>query len=100
VKDVLSAEISHSAHDDKVTLSHAQDVQPILDFNAQARDSFESQSRMGEMQHVARIPTVVAMQWMQEGINVMSPTDDDRKKIRQKLNSAEYQYLRTGGGRL
>jgi hypothetical protein len=43
---------------------------------------------------------VVVVQWMQEGINVMNPTYEDQKKIKQRLNSPEYAYLRTRGGRL
>ena len=55
---------------------------------------------MGEMQRVASIPNVIAIQWMQEGINVMAPNKDDLKRMKKKLNSPEFAYLRTGGGRL
>ena len=40
------------------------------------------------------------VEWMQEGINVMSPNKEDLARMRKKLNSPEYAYLRTGGGRL
>jgi hypothetical protein len=42
----------------------------------------------------------VVMEWMKEGINVMAPTYEDQKKIKKKLNSPEYAYLRTRKGRL
>ena len=40
------------------------------------------------------------MEWMKEGINVMSPNADDKRRMKAKLNSPEYAYLRTRGGRL
>ena len=52
------------------------------------------------MQKVASIPNVVVMEWMQEGINVMNPSKECIGRIKKKLNSPEYAYLRTGGGRL
>jgi hypothetical protein len=55
---------------------------------------------MGEMQRVASIPNVVAIQWIQEGINVMAPNKEDLRRMKLKLNSPEYAYIRTGGGRL
>ena len=57
-------------------------------------------AKYGETERVASIPMVVVLQWMKEGINVMNPTYEDQKKIKQRLNSPEYAYLRTRGGRL
>jgi hypothetical protein len=55
---------------------------------------------MGDTQKVASIPHVVVIEWMKEGINVMAPNREDLKRIKKKLNSPEWAYLRTGGGRL
>lgn len=71
----------------------------VLEANKRAREQAEGR-KMGEMQRVASIPNVVAIQWIQEGINVMAPNKEDLKRMKQKLNSPEYAYLRTGGGRL
>lgn len=71
----------------------------VLEANKKAREQAEGR-RMGEMQRVASIPNVIAIQWMQEGINVMAPNKDDLKRMKKKLNSPEFAYLRTGGGRL
>ena len=84
---------------DEVTLSHSQDVSGILEQNKKARGISENK-KMGDMQRVASIPSIVVMQWMKEGINVMAPNKDDLKRMKKKLNSPEYAYLRTGGGRL
>ncbi len=100
MSDELKVKLHHSKHDDKVTLQHTQDVAPILESNARARSAYADQPKQAEMQHVARIPSVVVMEWMKEGINVMAPNDEDRRRMRLKLNSPEYAYLRTGGGRL
>jgi len=95
----MIANVQHDQGDDKIHISHSQDVSAILDANKLAREQAEGQ-RMGDMVRVATIPDVVAVQWIQEGINVMAPNKDDLKRMKQKLNSPEYAYLRTGGGRL
>jgi hypothetical protein len=98
--DDIRVKISQDKIDNSVTLSHTQDVSSILESNARARSAYADQPKQSELQHVARIPSVVVMEWMKEGINVMAPNHEDRRRIRSKLNSPEYAYLRTGGGRL
>jgi len=95
----MIANVQHDQSEDKIHISHSQDVTAILEANKRAREQAEGQ-RMGDMVRVATIPDVVAVQWMQEGINVMAPNAEDLKRMKQKLNSTEYAYLRTGGGRL
>jgi hypothetical protein len=87
----LKANIHHDVSEDKFHISHSQDVSAVLEANKRAR---------GDMVRVASIPDVVAIQWMNEGINVMSPNREDLRRMKKKLNSPEYAYLRTGGGRL
>ena len=77
-----------------------QDVSKTLELNKVSRDMYAQQSKQNEMQRVASIPTSVVIQWLDEGINVMNPNQEDIKRIHKKLNSPEYAYLRTGGGRL
>ena len=48
------------------------------------------------MKHVACIPRIVIEQWRKEGINFFDP--NDWKKVKQKLNSNEFQYFRTWHG--
>ena len=85
---------------DKVIAHHAQDVSKVLELNKIARDMDDNAPRYGEFQRVASIPNVIVTEWLNEGINVMNPKEEDIKRIHKKLNSPEYAYLRTGGGRL
>ena len=91
--------IHHDQSEDKLTSAHTQDVSAALEANKRARANAEGH-RMGDMVRVASIPSIVAIEWMKEGINVMAPNREDLKRIKKKLNSPDYAYLRTGGGRL
>lgn len=99
MSDDVKAHFHHDTNADRITISHSQDVSGILEQNKRARALAES-AKSTEMQRVASIPAVVVMEWMKEGINVMAPNHEDKKRIKKKLNSPEYAYLRTGGGRL
>jgi len=96
----LKTIIQHDESDDKLHIAHTEDIQPTLDSNARARAEGDKHSKWGDWNRVASIPPTVAMQWMQEGINVMAPNSEDQARIKKKLNSPEYAYLRTRGGRL
>jgi|TARA_B110001469_G_scaffold96766_1_gene93113 hypothetical protein len=98
MSDELSPYLHHST-DDTVTISHSQDVSGILEQNRLDRIAAENVP-MGDTQKVASIPSVIVIEWMKEGINVMAPNREDLKRIKKKLNSPEWAYLRTGGGRL
>ena len=99
MSDHIQEHIHYDEQEDKLTVAHCQDVSAALAANKRARDAAQGQ-RMGEMARVASIPSIVVMEWMKEGINVMAPKHEDLKRIKKKLNSPEYAYLRTGGGRL
>jgi len=95
----LKAHFQHDTENDSITISHSQDVTAVLDANKIARANADSQKK-SDMVRVASIPHVVVIEWMKEGINVMAPTYEDKKRMKMKLNSPDYAYLRTGGGRL
>ena len=96
----LKTTIQHDESEDKLHIAHHEDIQPLIDSNARARNEADKHAKWGDWNRVASIPATVVMQWMKEGINVMAPTYEDQKKIKQKLNSPEYAYLRTRGGRI
>lgn len=88
------------AAEDKLHISHEQDVSDILASNRASASAKDKHARWNDFERVASIPAVVVMEWMKEGINVMAPNADDKRRIKAKLNSPEYAYLRTRGGRL
>jgi hypothetical protein len=92
--------VYHDELEDKITVAHYQDVTDIVDQNKKAANEKDKHAKWNDWERVASIPSVVVMEWLREGINVMAPTEDDKRKIRMKLNSPEYAYLRTRGGRL
>lgn len=96
----LKTHIQHDKVEDKLHIAHTQDVSPILESNRQAYNDSTKSDPWGDFNRVASIPAVVVMEWMKEGINVMAPNYQDKKRIKAKLNSPEYAYLRTRKGRL
>ena len=84
-----------------VTIHSSQDVEPILDANAQIANHFDptfSKVFEGpEYRLVRRIPFNLITKWEnEEGINFWD--EDAAKKVMTKLNSSEYYKLRTWEG--
>lgn len=96
----LKSHIVHDEMEDKLHVAHTQDISPIISSNIAQTNEADKHAKWGDTARVATIPAVVVMEWMKEGINVMAPTYEDQKKIKNKLNSPEYAYLRTRGGRI
>lgn len=96
----LKSHIVHDEMEDKLHVAHTQDIAPIIADNIARSNEIDKHAKWGETERVASIPMVVVVEWMKEGINVMAPSQDCVKKIKKKLNSPEYAYLRTRGGRL
>jgi hypothetical protein len=96
--------VSQFHHYDPLTkqtiIETTQDVTPILDQNKRLQND-ENYSRDGiknDWWHVATIPLLVQYQWLKEGIDIYNK--DHTQKVRQKLDSPEYAYLRTTSGRI
>jgi hypothetical protein len=80
-----------------LTIGQVQDVEPILDWNRQAR---AEQQRSDWGRHVARIPNVILVKWFdaeiargRTGLRMFSPEFDEL--VRAKLQDPEWAYLRT-----
>jgi hypothetical protein len=80
-----------------LTVSQVQDVEPILDWNRQAR---AEQQRSDWGRHVARIPNVILVKWFdaeiargRSDLRMFSPEFDEL--VRAKLQDPEWAYLRT-----
>lgn len=91
-----------TAKDGKVVVCRTQDVEPYIEQNK--RELAEAPTwrpyANTNLRKVASIPNVVVEQWMREGLNIFDPSPETQRKIAAKLNSNEYQYLRTYPGRV
>lgn len=81
----------------KVAVEHSQDVEPILDWNREARRD-EQHSDWGR--HVARIPNVIYVKWLDEehakgntSLRMFTPEFD--LVVQKRLEDPEWAYLRT-----
>ena len=85
---------------ENLLLRHEQEVGEILDANKRAQT--ESAGRKwGDFERVASIPYSVVLEWKQKyGINVMSPSPEDKARMLALLNDPDYAMLRTREGRL
>lgn len=86
---------------DETTIHEVQDVQSYLDQAKWLRDddSYKKQGIKNSWWHVARVPNGVILKWRQEeGIDFYN--DEHWPRVKAKLNSPEYAYLRTGTGRI
>lgn len=77
----------------------AQPVGDILDANKAMANHNDGYTASREMRRVASIPVAVILKWkIEEGWDAFDPACAD--KLREKLNSSEWSFLRTAGGRL
>lgn len=84
---------------DTTILSTTQDVEPILERNKASANDPSKPWRGEDMHHVASIPLAMVEKWLREdGIDVFNR--DHWDAVKRKLNSAEYQYLRTSPTRI
>lgn len=90
----------------KIVIKRTQDTTAYVDANrAQFNEApswrpYASGRKDKSMRKVASIPLIVIEQWMKDGVNIFDPSPEMQKKVAQKLNSIEYQGLRTYPGRV
>lgn len=80
-----------------LAIEHLQDVEPILQWNKRDRED-EQRSEWGR--HIARIPNVVYVKWLDEehargnrSLRMFTPEFD--LIVQKKLDDPEWAYLRT-----
>lgn len=84
--------------DGKIIERHTQDVEPILDQNTRLRTHSDGYSPTREFRRAASIPHVVVHQWLMEGFDIFDPNNE--AELRRRLNSQEWEKLRTAEGNL
>lgn len=83
------------AGNEQFTISHHQDPKAAIEVaKARAKQLRESKTTKGPMRQVAEIPLTLIYKWLQDdGLDVFNPEHGNR--LRKKLDSREYRYLRT-----
>ena len=98
-------------------IEEVADAQPVLDLTSSLRsmqtdapiragssrlNDYERKGIQNGFMHVASIDPITQTKWMREGIYVWkwNRCDWTQRKIKQKLNSPEWKYLRTGNARI
>lgn len=69
------------------------------EYNAIQHKTYKSDLRKKNMWRAASIPNIIVEKWLkEEGIDIFDENDWD--KVRAKLNSEEYKFLRTSPGKI
>lgn len=89
----------HDNEDGTIRIVSSQDVTPILEMNKAMATHNDGYTPSRNMRRAACIPNALITKWLvEEGWNALDPTC--WKKLKAKLNSSEYLYLRSAPGRL
>ncbi len=92
----MTVQARFHSHDGKVAIEHVQDVEPILEWNKEARRD-EQRSDWGR--HIARIPNVIYVKWLDEehargNTSLRMFTAEFDEIVHKKLQNPEWAYLR------
>lgn len=91
----------YRVEDGKLIEHSVQDVSPLLDLTSRARNDpeFARAGIRADLQHVAHIPAVVVLQWINEhGFD--ATTAHPREILRFIESHPEYHYLKMTAGRI
>jgi hypothetical protein len=78
----------------------SQDVSALLDRNKAMYNENDGYSPSREWRRAASIPVIIQQKWLQEEGWDCYDLPANWDKLKQKLNSSEYLFLRTAPGRL
>lgn len=92
----MTVQARFHSHGGKVAIEHRQDVEPILEWNKEARRD-EQRSDWGR--HIARIPNVIYVKWLDEehargNTSLRMFTAEFDEIVHKKLQNPEWAYLR------
>lgn len=77
------------------------DVTAHLEQNKAMANHNDGYSPTREFRRVASIPAIIILKWKEElGVDFYSTDPEQKRKVRQLLNSNEYLFLRTAPGRI
>lgn len=97
-------DVVEHAGEKKLVIKRSQDVEPFIEESKRAlaehTHSRPFRNPGSKWYKVAHIPNIVIEQWLKEGLNIHDPDPAAQRKLKQKLNSPEWRYLRTYPGKL
>lgn len=85
--------------DGTILVRHHQDVVPVLDANKREANDYQTTPNVMGLRHVARIPSVVALQLMQRGLLDYQGRPADERALLRFLSDPENRYLRVDNGK-
>ena len=95
---------TYHSDSDKVVIERNIDYKPIVEHNKKLYSHNNGYSKSKDLKRVASIPTLVLEIWSKEyngNSNWFAlPSDVQKKILKKKLNSSEFQMFRTAPGRL
>ena len=95
---------THHQEKDKVVIERNIDYKPIVEHNKKLYSQNNGYSKSKDLKRVASIPTLVLEIWSKEYNGSSNwfalPSDVQKKILKKKLNSSEFQFFRTAPGRL
>ena len=95
--------VSWQIRDDGTTteMLATADVTAHLEQNKAMMNHNDGYSPSRELRRVASIPAIIILKWKEElGVDFYSSDPEQKRKVRQLLNSNEYLFLRTAPGRI
>ncbi len=87
----VAARVHLDTGGDRLTIEHVQDVEPVLERNAAMRGEAQ---RSDWGRHIASIPNIVIVQWMNE-TGVLPFTREFDEIVARKLKDPDWAHLRT-----
>lgn len=79
---------------------HVGDVEPNIEHAKRAANGDRIAKTGSDFRHAAHIPPIIALKWLDEGIDVFSNDPDQKLAVARKLNDPDWAYLRTHTGRV
>ncbi|MBY0430290.1 MAG: hypothetical protein K2Q10_03760 [Rhodospirillales bacterium] len=91
----------HPQGDGTILIETRQEVEPLLDMAKAMAAHNDGYSPTRELRRVAMIPDVVAVLWLNEGLDIHNHDDPEMgKRLARKLNDPDWLWLRTAPGRV
>lgn len=103
VEDINDMRTQITCKNGELLVQRTQDTTGYLERNKRKLNeapSWRPYSGRTRLREVADVPNIVVEQWLKEGVNIFDPDPAMQRRVRWKLDSNEYKYLRTHPGKM